>query len=59
MGVTDWFRRGTAVMMVACPDGTKSQIVWKHPDRTTPMKSQLTVDADASFCGSCGTKLGS
>ncbi len=46
MGVIDWFRRGTQEMMVARPDGTKSQIVWKHPDRTIPMKSQLTVDAD-------------
>jgi len=46
MGVIDWFKRGTAEMMVARPDGTKSQIVWKHPDKTIPMKSQLTVDAD-------------
>ncbi len=46
MGVIDWFKRGTAEMMVARPVGTKSQIVWKHPDRTIPMKSQLTVDAD-------------
>jgi len=46
MGVIDWFKRGTQEMMVARPDGTKSQIVWKHPDKTIPMKSQLTVDAD-------------
>ncbi|MCP3913997.1 MAG: SPFH domain-containing protein [bacterium] len=46
MGVIDWFRRGTKEMMVARPDGTKSQVVWKHPDPTIPMKSQLTVEAD-------------
>ncbi len=46
MGVLDWFKRGTQEMMVARPDGTKSQVVWKHPDHTVPMKSQLTVDAD-------------
>lgn len=46
MGMIDWFKRGTQEMMVARPDGTKAQIVWKHPDRTVPMKAQLTVDAD-------------
>lgn len=46
MGVIDWFRRGVSEMMVARPDGTKSQVVWKHPDPTIPMKSQLTVEAD-------------
>lgn len=46
MGVMDWFKRGVQEMMVARPDGTKAQIVWKHPDETIPMKSQLTVDSD-------------
>ncbi len=46
MGMIDWFQRGTQEMMVARPDGTKAQIVWKHPDPTIPMKSQLTVEAD-------------
>ena len=46
MGVIDWFRRGTQEMMVARPDGAKAQVVWKHPDPTIPMKSQLTVEAD-------------
>lgn len=46
MAVMDWFKRGVQEMMVARPDGTKSQIVWKHPDKTIPMKSQLTVEAD-------------
>lgn len=44
--VLDWFKRGVQEMMVARPDGTKAQIVWKHPDPTIPMKSQLTVDSD-------------
>ncbi len=46
MGMIDWFKRGTQEMMVARPDGTKSQIVWKHPDPTIPNKAQLTVDSD-------------
>lgn len=46
MGVMDWFKRNVQEMMIARPDGTKAEIVWKHPDRTIPMKSQLTVDAD-------------
>ena len=46
MGVIDWFRRGVGEMMVARPDDAKSQVVWKHPDPTIPMKSQLTVEAD-------------
>ena len=46
MSVLGWFQRGVGEMMVARPDGTKAQVVWKHPDPTIPMKSQLTVDAD-------------
>ncbi|MFT7676678.1 MAG: membrane protease subunit (stomatin/prohibitin family) [Planctomycetota bacterium] len=46
MGVMDWFKRNTQEMVVARPDGTKAQIVWKHTDNTIPMLSQLTVDAD-------------
>jgi membrane protease subunit (stomatin/prohibitin family) len=46
MGVIDWFKRGTSEMMVARPDAAKSQVVWKHPDPTIPMKSQLTVESD-------------
>ena len=46
MGVFDWFKRGTAEMMVARPDPAKSQVVWKHPDPTIPFGSQLTVEAD-------------
>ena len=44
--VFNWFKRGVGEMMVARPDGAKSQVVWKHPDPTIPMKSQLTVEAD-------------
>ena len=46
MGLADWFKHGVQEMMVARPDDAKSQVVWKHPDRTIPMKSQLTVDSD-------------
>jgi membrane protease subunit (stomatin/prohibitin family) len=46
MGVIDWFKRGVGEMMVARPDDAKSQVVWKHPDKTIPLKSQLTVEAD-------------
>jgi len=46
MGMIDWFQRGVGEMMVARPDGAKSQVVWKHPDPTIPLKSQLTVEAD-------------
>lgn len=46
MGVLDWFKRGVGEMMVARPDDAKPHVVWKHPDKTIPMKSQLTVEAD-------------
>ncbi len=46
MGVIDWFKKGVGEMMVARPDAAKAQVVWKHPDPTIPMKSQLTVEAD-------------
>jgi len=46
MGLIDWFQRGVGEMMIARPDDARSQVVWKHPDPTIPMKSQLTVGAD-------------
>ena len=46
MGVMDFFKRGTHEMMIARPDEAKAHVVWKHPDPTIPMKSQLTVEAD-------------
>jgi membrane protease subunit (stomatin/prohibitin family) len=46
MGVIDWFKRGTAEMMIARPDDAKAFVVWKHPDPTIPLKAQLTVESD-------------
>jgi len=46
MGVVDWFKRGAGEMIIARPDDAKAHVVWKHPDPTIPMKSQLTVMAD-------------
>jgi membrane protease subunit (stomatin/prohibitin family) len=46
MAIIDWFKRGVGEMMVARPDDAKPHVVWKHPDPTIPMKSQLTVEAD-------------
>ena len=46
MGIGDFLRRGVSEMMVARPDEAKNFIIYKHPDKTIPMKSQLTVDSD-------------
>lgn len=46
MGFGDWFKRGVSEMMIARPDDAKPHVVWKHPDPTIPLKSQLTVEAD-------------
>lgn len=46
MGIGDFLKRGVQEMMVARPDEAKNLIVYKHPDRTIPMKAQLTVDQD-------------
>ena len=46
MGVMDWLKGGVGELMIARPDQAKDQIVWKHPDPTIPMKSQLTVESD-------------
>ncbi len=46
MGIGDFLKRGVAEMMVARPDEAKNFIIYKHPDKTIPMKSQLTVDSD-------------
>src|SRR5690606_3897500 len=46
MSLMSWFKRGVGEMMIARPDDAKSEVVWKHPDPTIPLKSQLTVDAD-------------
>jgi membrane protease subunit (stomatin/prohibitin family) len=42
----DWFKSGVKEMMIARPDAAKAEVVWKHPDPTIPMKSQLTVESD-------------
>lgn len=46
MGIIDFVKRGVQEMMIARPDAAKDLIVYKHPDATIPMFSQLTVDAD-------------
>ena len=46
MGIGDFLKRGVSEMMVARPDEAKNFIIYKHPDQTIPMKSQLTVDSD-------------
>ena len=46
MGIGDFLKRGVSEMMVARPDEAKGFIIYKHPDKTIPMKSQLTVDSD-------------
>ena len=46
MGVMDWIKRGVGEMMIARPDEAKGFVVWKHPDPTIPLKSQLTVESD-------------
>ncbi|HEY3357580.1 MAG TPA: SPFH domain-containing protein [Polyangia bacterium] len=43
-----FFRRGVSEMMVARPDEAKGLIIYKHPDHTIPMQSQLTVEPDES-----------
>jgi membrane protease subunit (stomatin/prohibitin family) len=46
MGIMDFIKQGTREMMIARPDAQKRFIVYKHPENTIPMFSQLTVDAD-------------
>lgn len=46
MGIMDFIKTGTREMMIARPDAAKQFIVYKHPEQTIPMFSQLTVDAD-------------
>jgi membrane protease subunit (stomatin/prohibitin family) len=41
-----FIRRGVKEMMIARPDQTKGLIIFKHPDPTIPMYSQLTVEPD-------------
>ena len=46
MGIIDFVKGGIREMAVARPDQAKGFVVYKHPDRTIPMKAQVTVDAD-------------
>lgn len=46
MGILDFVKRGVSEMMIARPSESKDLIIYKHPDKTIPMKSQLTVDQD-------------
>ncbi len=53
MGIIDFIKGGVREMMLARPDDKKDLLVYKHPDGTIPMYSQLTVDADEAavfFC---------
>jgi membrane protease subunit (stomatin/prohibitin family) len=46
MGIIDFVKGGIREMAIARPDHAKGFVVYKHPDRTIPMKAQVTVDAD-------------
>jgi membrane protease subunit (stomatin/prohibitin family) len=46
MGIINFIKGGVQEMMLQRPDDKKDLIVFKHPDQTVPMFSQLTVDAD-------------
>jgi membrane protease subunit (stomatin/prohibitin family) len=46
MGVMDFVRGGVQEMIIARPDAYKNLIVYKHPERTIPKWSQLTIAAD-------------
>lgn len=46
MGIMDFVKGGVQRMMIARSDSDKDKVVFKHPDQTIPLWSQLTVDAD-------------
>ena len=46
MSIIDFVKGGVREMIIARPDAAKQQIVFKHPERTIPKWSQLTIDAD-------------
>jgi membrane protease subunit (stomatin/prohibitin family) len=46
MGIMDFVRGGVQEMIIARPDAAKQHIVYKHPERTIPKWSQLTIGAD-------------
>jgi membrane protease subunit (stomatin/prohibitin family) len=46
MGIISFIKGGVQELAVARQDEHKGHVIYKHPDQTIPMKSQLTVDAD-------------
>ncbi|NLN63278.1 MAG: SPFH domain-containing protein [Myxococcales bacterium] len=46
MSIMNFIKRGVQEMMIARSDEAKEHVVYKHPDRTVPAYSQLTVDSD-------------
>jgi len=46
MSIFDFVKQGVQELLIQRPDPKKNLIVYKHPDATIPMYSQLTVDAD-------------
>ncbi len=46
MGLFDFVKKGAGEMFIARPDEAKDLIVFKWPDRTIPMKAQITVGQD-------------
>ncbi|MDB4971361.1 MAG: Antifreeze protein [Myxococcales bacterium] len=46
MGLFDFVKKGAQEMFIARPDEAKDLIVYKWPDRTIPMKAQITVGQD-------------
>lgn len=45
-----FIKSGVQEMMLARPEHTAGQIIYKHPDRTVPKFAQLTVRADEACC---------
>ena len=46
MGIIDFVKGGVKELAIARPDQFKDHLIYKHPDKTIPMKAQLTVEAD-------------
>lgn len=46
MGIISFIKGGVQELAIAREDQHKGEIIYKHPDKTIPMKAQLTVEAD-------------
>jgi len=46
MGIINFVKGSVKELAIARPDEFKDHIVYKHPDKTIPMKAQLTVEPD-------------